>query len=92
MGSQRQPVPGGIFANDLYKPSVRFEEEELLQVGPSDEGAGARPATPEPNPTSETTGTQCPNPHSPDPPEKGSGARGSVSLPSDAEVMELDDE
>ena len=92
MGSQRQPVPGGIFANDLYKPSIRFEEEGQPQAGPSDEAAGEHPATPDPDPASKTKWAQQPTPRSPDPPEKGPGARGSASLISDAEFMELDDE
>ena len=91
MGSQRQPVPNGIFTNDLYKPSIRFEEEGQPQVGLSDKGTGTRPATPDLDPASHTAGTLRPTPHSPDPPEKGSGACGSASPLPDAEVMELDD-
>jgi ribonuclease HI len=92
MGLQCQPVPHGIFVNDLYKPSVRFEEEGQPRVGPSDRGAGARPATPDPDPALNAAGTLRRTPHSPDPPGKGSGACGSASPLSDAEVMELDDE
>ena len=28
MASSQEPVPTGIFANDLHKPSVRYKEPE----------------------------------------------------------------
>ena len=91
MGSQRQPVPSRIFASDQYKPSIHFEEEGVLGVGPTEEDAGAHPATPDPDAPPKTTRTQHPTPRSPDPPEKGSGACRSASPLPDAKVMELDD-
>ena len=56
MGSQRQPVPSGIFASDQYKPSIRFEEERASGVGPSDEDAGGMPHKSRPRRTAEDDG------------------------------------
>ena len=46
MGSQRQPVLSRIFASDQYKPSIHFEEEGVLGVGPTEEDAGHTPQLP----------------------------------------------
>ena len=91
MTLQRSSGSTRIFASDQYKPSIHFEEEGVLGVGPTEEDAGAHPATPDPDTPPKTTRTQCPAPRSPDPPEKGSEARGMALFPSDVEVMELDE-
>ena len=39
--SGREPMPTGIFANDKYKPSVRYEEPKQTDDGPPTLGLGA---------------------------------------------------
>ena len=41
MASSREPVPIGIFASDLHKPSVRYEAPEQTSNGPPALGSGA---------------------------------------------------
>lgn len=41
MASGREPIPTGIFANNQYKPSIRFKEAEEANTEPPDPGLGA---------------------------------------------------
>ena len=47
MASSREPVPTGIFASNLHKPLVQYEEPEQIDIEPSVLGSGAdRPSVP----------------------------------------------
>ena len=47
MASSQEPVPTGIFASDLHKPSVQYEEPEQTGTEPPVLGLGAdRPSVP----------------------------------------------
>ncbi|XP_066311019.1 uncharacterized protein [Miscanthus floridulus] len=43
--SDREPVPTGVFASDQHKPSVRYEEPNRAEDGPSDLALRADPPT-----------------------------------------------